>query len=263
MPQRSIVVLADVGGPGFHVGDEAMLAANLELLRRAAPSVAVTVLARAAGAADIAAAVAGADGVLVSGGGNMSASWPALLEQRIALLDAAARATVPAVVTGQTIGPALEPGQRARLGPALGGAVLVGARERPSVAQALGLGVGVGSLVLQVDDAFGMSATAPDDPELLAVAESGYLAVTLDGSYGSAAARPASGPWPPSSPCCPPSSASPWSSSRTWASSEGTRVTTRRSGASCAASCGSPEPAACSRPSSRSSRPCGSPATRP
>jgi len=48
IPHPSLVIVADVGGDPFHVGDEAMLVANLEELRRKAPAVRVTVIGRSA-----------------------------------------------------------------------------------------------------------------------------------------------------------------------------------------------------------------------
>src|SRR3954470_7526012 len=47
-PCHSLVVLADVGAEPFHVGDEAMLTANVETLRRYDPDVRVTVVGREA-----------------------------------------------------------------------------------------------------------------------------------------------------------------------------------------------------------------------
>ena len=42
----SLVIIADVGPDQFHVGDEAMLEANVEALRRFCPSARVAVLGR-------------------------------------------------------------------------------------------------------------------------------------------------------------------------------------------------------------------------
>jgi polysaccharide pyruvyl transferase WcaK-like protein len=41
-----VVVLGDVGGEPFHVGDEAMMEANLALLQREAPNARISVLGR-------------------------------------------------------------------------------------------------------------------------------------------------------------------------------------------------------------------------
>ena len=128
MPERmprSLVVLADVGGPSYHVGDEAMLAANLGMLRREAPSAHLNVLGRVPGADGdpqaLAAAFEGATGLFLSGGGNLSSSWPGLLRQRILVLREARRRGLPVVTGGQTIGPALSPLERDGLTEALAG----------------------------------------------------------------------------------------------------------------------------------------------
>ncbi len=77
-------------------------------------------------------AVADADGVLVCGGGNLSASWPHLLYERLTLLALAAQADIPAVLVGQTVGPTLTGRSAARLTDAFGGAAFVGVRDIPS-----------------------------------------------------------------------------------------------------------------------------------
>jgi polysaccharide pyruvyl transferase WcaK-like protein len=183
--QRSLVVLADTGGAAFHVGDEAMLAANLGRL----DGLELRVLGRHADRAAIAAALDGADAALCSGGGNLSSSWPELLAQRVELLEAARARTLPVVVTGQTIGPDLDDDQRTALAGALRAVSLVGVRELPSAALAVALGVPADRVVLQVDDAFDLPAEAPEDPELLTAAQRPYLAVTLDGSFAGRALR--------------------------------------------------------------------------
>ena len=186
---HSVVVLGDVGGQEFHVGDEAMVDANVARLEDA--GAVVTVLGRDAGPTAIAAALAGADGALLSGGGNLSDTWPALLEQRIVFLEDAARRSLPVVAGGQTIGPDLSAPLRGRLAAALSRAALFGVREQPSLALALELGLDPERVVLQADDAFGLKGSPPADPTLLALAEQPFLAVTLDGSYAVPELRPA------------------------------------------------------------------------
>jgi polysaccharide pyruvyl transferase WcaK-like protein len=180
---RPLVVMADTRADHFHVGDEAMLAANLGRLARDVPGLEVRVLGCDATMAQIAAAAERACGVLISGGGNMSASWPGLLEQRVRLLREAARRGVPAVLGGQTLGPELTAGQRASLGAGLRTAALVGVRDEPSAQLARALGVRPDRLVLQVDDAFGLEPVAPRAADLLAAASVPYLAVTFDPAF--------------------------------------------------------------------------------
>ncbi|HEY4563466.1 MAG TPA: hypothetical protein VIJ36_10830, partial [Thermoanaerobaculia bacterium] len=93
-PYPSLVVVADVGSDPFHVGDEAMLEANLEALRRQDPAVRFTVIGRAEAAMkerEVAAALADAGGLFLSGGGNLSSSWPDLVRQRVLWMREARR----------------------------------------------------------------------------------------------------------------------------------------------------------------------------
>ena len=187
---RRIVVLADVGGDDFHVGDQAMLDANLALLGEHLPDAEVTVHGRGATCAELRLAASTADAVLLSGGGNLSSTWPHLLGQRIALLEAAAAHGVPVVTGGQTIGPVIDEPRRSRLAAALATVEVLGVRERPSALLALDLGVSADRLAHQVDDAFWLEGEAPEDPGLRRFAADGFVAVTLDGSYAAEPARP-------------------------------------------------------------------------
>ncbi|HET8774299.1 MAG TPA: polysaccharide pyruvyl transferase family protein [Thermoanaerobaculia bacterium] len=186
-----LLVIADVGGEATrHIGDEAMLEANLDAFRNLLPNVAFTVVSRdpawtaarygVEGAALVGFprhpraqaerralldrllagqqhptvdAVAGADGVVVSGGGNLSSSWPDLLYERVALLQLARKLGKPAVVLGQTIGPRLRDEERRLLADSLSSARFAGVRELPSAALALELGVPMERLWYQTDDA--------------------------------------------------------------------------------------------------------------
>ena len=186
---RPLLVIADTRSDPFHVGDEAMLAANLDRLARGVVDLEVRVLGYGATRAQISAAVEGACGVLVSGGGNLSASWPHLLDQRVWVLREAARRGVPAVLGGQTLGPDLTADQRASLAEALQTAKLVGVRERPSADLARALGVPEDRLVEQVDDAFGLEPVAPASPDVLAAASAPYVAITIDPAFAGDAVR--------------------------------------------------------------------------
>ena len=99
------------------------------------------------------AALASADGLVVSGGGNLSSTWPDLLYERVALLHLARIFGKPAVVVGQTIGPKLAGDEYRLLAAALSSARFVGVRERPSAALALQLGVPSERIWYQSDDA--------------------------------------------------------------------------------------------------------------
>jgi polysaccharide pyruvyl transferase WcaK-like protein len=186
-----LLVIADVGGEETrHIGDEAMLEANLDALRTLIPDVAFTVVSRdpvwaatrygveaaapfgfpshPAAAAErramlerllagqphaTADAVAGTDGVVVSGGGNLSSTWPDLLYERAALLQLARKFGKPSVVLGQTIGPRLRDEERRLLADTLSSVRFVGIRELPSAALALELGIPMERLWYQTDDA--------------------------------------------------------------------------------------------------------------
>ena len=186
---RTVAVLADTGGEEFHVGDEAMLAAAVLRLGALAGPPAVLVAGRTHGAEELDAMVAAADALLVTGGGNLSSSWPELVAQRVRVLTAAAARGIPAALGGQTLGPELNGAEREAVAAALAGAALVGARERPSAALAAELGVPEERIVAQVDDAFLLPGEPPADPALRALAAAPFLSVTLDASFAAPPAR--------------------------------------------------------------------------
>lgn len=207
------MIVADVGADPFHVGDEAMLAANLATLRRENPAVRVTVIGRNAedvgkrygvealavptvaslGEAPvpkaITAALDEADGLFLSGGGNLSSSWPGLLRQRILLLREARRRGIPAVAGGQTIGPELASRERAALAEVLAGVAHLGARELPSAALAWRMGVTPERISYQSDDAFFLAGSPPSAPELAELPSEPFLAVTLDPAFSAPGSR--------------------------------------------------------------------------
>ncbi len=212
-PHPPLVIVADVGGEPFHVGDEAMLAANLEALRRRDPAVSVTVIGRSAvgvaerfGVAALAApsgttleterlpkAIAkvldAAGGLFLSGGGNLSSSWPELLRQRILLLREARRRGLPIVTGGQTIGPELAAVERSALAEVLASAKLVGVRELPSAALALQMGVPPDRLSYQPDDAFFLAGHPPVLEGIPVAPDEPFVAITLDASFAAAGSR--------------------------------------------------------------------------
>lgn len=98
-------------------------------------------------------AVSGVDAVAIAGGGNMASNWPMHVFERAALGALAERAGRPLVVTGQTLGPRLDPADRALVGGLLRSARLVGVREHASAELAAGLGVLPERLAANRDDA--------------------------------------------------------------------------------------------------------------
>lgn len=186
MEPRSLVIVADVGAGQYHAGDEAMLVANLETLRRHDPAVQVTVIGRAEialGEREIAAVLDAAGGLFISGGGNLSSSWPDLLHQRIQWIREARRRGLPVVTGGQTIGPELTAMEGSALAKALAGVEHLGVRELPSAALALRMGVPPGRLHYQSDDAFFLAGRAPAGPGSPVLPEDPFLAITLDSSF--------------------------------------------------------------------------------
>ena len=198
-----LLVIADVGGEETrHIGDEAMLEANLDGLRRLIPEVAFTLVSRdpawTAGRYRVDAvapfgfsgdrlgvakrgamlerlladatgrgredatidAVARADALVVSGGGNLSSLWPDLLYERAALMHLARIFGKPAVLLGQTLGPALGADERRLLADTLSTARFVGVREIPSALLAGELGVPPERLWYQCDDALLLEGTS-------------------------------------------------------------------------------------------------------
>lgn len=204
---RRVFLIGDVGGePTFHLGDEAMLHANLERLREIDPGAELTVASRdpawtarrygvrsvprpdlsavlsdgepneaaferlvsealeppaegsgSAGRtvpAETARAIAEADSLLVSGGGNLNASWPEQLYERVIFLEMADRLGVAAAVTGQTLGPHLGSRHRELLRRVLSRLSFVGVREAYSWDVGHLLGVAPEHLVYHLDDAF-------------------------------------------------------------------------------------------------------------
>jgi polysaccharide pyruvyl transferase WcaK-like protein len=162
-----LLLAADVGGEGMrHIGDEAMLEANLDAFRRFLPQATYTLAASGQ-------SIQGADAVVISGGGNLSSSWPHLLHERVALLQLARRFGLPAVVVGQTIGPNLRDEERSLLSDSLSYARFVGVRELPSAALALGLGIPPARIWYQCDDAMFLDSGTPQSAEP-------RIAVTID-----------------------------------------------------------------------------------
>ncbi|SFR91844.1 Polysaccharide pyruvyl transferase family protein WcaK [Microbacterium sp. cf046] len=123
-------------------------------------------------------AVAGADGVLITGGGNLASTWPLHVYERAALAGIAARVGRPLVVSGQTLGPDLRGRDRELTAGLLRSAELVGVRESRSHDLAADLGV---HARLGVDDASFLGMPAPD----AAPARAGVL-VSLSLSLGRA-----------------------------------------------------------------------------
>ncbi len=222
------LLVADLGGPGeYHLGDEAMFEANLAALRAVEPAAEFVAMsadpegtARRYGVlalslptfsgvlpdaawdvdahrrresqwligAPLAAAVAQCDAVVISGGGNLCASWPDKIVERVGLIHCARDRGKPALVLGQTLGPLLDERESAFLGAALRRAQLVGLRETPSLRLAEALGVAPERCRLQLDDAFGLEPRPVAGPRAAALEGLArpWILITVDASWGSA-----------------------------------------------------------------------------
>lgn len=98
-------------------------------------------------------AIRGADGVLVTGGGNLASTWPSHIFERLAIASIADALGKPVVISGQTLGPELTEADTALLARLLAIARLVSVRESASLAVAGRLGVPPERLQLTADDA--------------------------------------------------------------------------------------------------------------
>jgi colanic acid/amylovoran biosynthesis protein len=213
----NVLVVSDAGaltvGETYHVGDEAMLRACVECVRRFAPNARITVMSSApewtsreygvraierlavartadahgsaarrvvasaacdrdlvlsSGDEEVLAEMASADVVIVAGGGNICSLYPGLLQERLAIAALSRWRATPLVVVSQTIGPSLARADVTAVSRMLAGALVVGVRERFSLAMLDSLGV---KAHLQLDDALPLG-TPPREPEP-------YIAVTM------------------------------------------------------------------------------------
>lgn len=121
-------------------------------------------------------AIRDADGVAITGGGNLASIWPTNIFGRAAIAGIARALGTPLVISGQTLGPELSHEDRVLVGELLRGAALVGVREPASFRVARSLGV-TDTLQLTVDDAsfLGGSDEAPSGD---------YCAVTISTHLG-------------------------------------------------------------------------------
>jgi polysaccharide pyruvyl transferase WcaK-like protein len=229
-----LVVVADVAGQGhYHLGDEAMLEANLWRFRQLVPGIRFTVLSKdpiwtstrygvdalrrppaqhdvtgvhtsatlrparleasptlcAEWLGDeIAESLRAADGLVISGGGNLCDTWPEQIWERVALIEVARAARRPIAVLGQMLGPRLSDDQRKWLAVALCSSAWMGVRDSASAVLAQALGVPAHRIHQQLDDAFFLeAATIEDDRAERLPRSQPWIVVTLDASFGSPA----------------------------------------------------------------------------
>ncbi|TDN91782.1 polysaccharide pyruvyl transferase WcaK-like protein [Microbacterium sp. BK668] len=122
------------------------------------------------------AALRSARGVLIAGGGNLASRWPVHVFERTTVAAMARAQGLPVVLSGQTLGPDLDPEDRTRVAELARRAVRTGVREHASgdLARSWGARVHVG-----VDDASFLGG-GPDGAEVsdrVLVSLSGWFAV--------------------------------------------------------------------------------------
>lgn len=181
----TLLFLADVSGRGAHVGDEAMLEANIALFRRLLPGCRIavaagpewdgsrlkveavprlefprdsetardTLLQTPDPAHPAVRAALACDALIISGGGNLCGTWPHHICERLAMARLAASHGAPVILLGQTLGPAFRERERALVSELLRLSAWVGIRETYSYALALELGAAHDTLSYQPDDA--------------------------------------------------------------------------------------------------------------
>ncbi|WP_400999981.1 polysaccharide pyruvyl transferase family protein [Agromyces sp. GXQ0307] len=142
--------VAAIGRIGF-TGTREQMRERLEAVRAAAGG--APNLADRDPAAAVVDAVADADAVVIAGGGNLASNWPSHVFERAALGAIADRLGRPLVVSGQTLGPWLDPPDRRLVAELLRSARLTGVREPASLALAGELGVPEDRLTGNRDDA--------------------------------------------------------------------------------------------------------------
>ncbi len=193
------LLTADVGPPGrYHVGDQAIMTANLEWVRRLLPPRQIRIFARdpefsaplhgvgairppgngfASRQLDAHGGRAGRGlGALLSrsgralrsvgrasllhicGGGNLTSLFRHELRTRSLYALVALEAGVPVIVTGQTLGPDLETEDRRLLARWLPHVAHLGVRDRHSAELAAELGADPAAITTAVDDAYFLAA---------------------------------------------------------------------------------------------------------
>ncbi|MGC4050679.1 MAG: polysaccharide pyruvyl transferase family protein [Paludibaculum sp.] len=198
---HSLFVIGDVGGPEqFHLGDEAMLEANLLTLRRLIPNLECTVASadpvwtsrryrvssvKCPFEQPVGRILDDAGAVVVSGGGNLCSTWPDKVLDRISLLEHAQALNLPTVLLGQMIGPHLTAEQGRLLAGPLQRCDWVGVRDDASASMALSLGVDPARVHRQMDDAYFLEPFPVEDERAdpLRGLPRPWILVTLDPSF--------------------------------------------------------------------------------
>ena len=106
-------------------------------------------------------AISGADAIAVTGGGNLSSTWPEHIYERAALALLAGIFAKPFIVSGQTLGPYLLGRDGDLIAQLLNSARLVGVREADSLELLGRLGIPREKSILAIDDATYIAGAVP------------------------------------------------------------------------------------------------------
>lgn len=214
-----LLLLADVSGSTAHVGDEAMLEANVALFRELLPRCEITVAAGAGWDGNAlavkvvrrldfshhsenerdewlklltaesslenhpaAVAALSCDALIISGGGNLGGNWPHHIYERIAMARLASSRGAKIILLGQTLGPEFRARERILMTELLRLSIWTGLRETYSYALALELGACHATLSYQVDDAMFLEPRRPPQnvlQDLMLSEDRPWIAVTL------------------------------------------------------------------------------------
>ncbi len=197
---RYALLTADVGRPDrYHVGDQAIMTANLEWVRTILPPERIRILSRAP---EFSARIHGIEAIRppkerfvrrelekrpgppgpgawwsrsgrslrrvarasllhLCGGGNLTSLFAHELRLRSLYVRTALEAGVPVIVTGQTLGPDLDVADRDLLARWLPHVAHLGFRDRRSAELAAELGADEDALTVAVDDAYFLEAQEP------------------------------------------------------------------------------------------------------
>jgi polysaccharide pyruvyl transferase WcaK-like protein len=139
----------------------------------------------ASGAAGVCAAAIAAirdcDGIVITGGGNLTTEWPNLLFERLAAAELALKFGVDLVLTSQSVGPRLDPRHHGAVMRIAEIARVIGVREEGSARLLRSLGVLDAKIVSTPDDALGLMA---GDTEGTLVPSGPFVAATFAAHSG-------------------------------------------------------------------------------
>ncbi|AMM20651.1 hypothetical protein AX769_11485 [Frondihabitans sp. PAMC 28766] len=189
-----VAALQNLGFSPAAVGDRAGMVSRFDRVLRTAGG-ATGLLSADDSAHVVIAAVRDADGVAITGGGNMASIWPMHVFERACLGRLAALFGKPLVVSGQTIGPELDGDDRSLVGSLLSSARLVGLRESASARLVQDLGVPAGITQGTIDDASFVGAGAPASGAVGGGPASGAVGVPASGPVGDGGAPEAMRPY--------------------------------------------------------------------